>query len=127
MLPAVGQGAVAVEIKTGNTDAAEVVSKLDHEATRICVTAERAFLRTLEGGCQVPIGANAQLEGSSLRLDGLVGSLDGKIIFREGMEGRGQDAERLGIGLAESLIERGARELLEETRVKAKGSSDAVV
>lgn len=116
MLPAVGQGAVAVEIRDGDKRTADVVRKLDHIVTRICVTAEREFLRTLEGGCQVPIGANATLDGNTLKLDGMVGSIDGKEIFRESLSGKFDEAESIGIRLANRLIELGARELLDQAR-----------
>ncbi|HEX2639758.1 MAG TPA: hydroxymethylbilane synthase [Pyrinomonadaceae bacterium] len=127
MLPAVGQGAVAVEVRADNTDAAELVSEIDHKPTRVCVAAERALLRTLEGGCQVPIGANAQLENDRLRLSGFVGSLDGKVVFRESDEGSAEKAEQVGVRLAEKLITLGARELLDETRAKAVASSESVM
>lgn len=127
MLPAVGQGAIAVEIAADHADALEIVSKIDHPPTRRCVTAERAFLRLLEGGCQVPIGAIAQPENGRLRLDGMVGSLDGKTVFRECMDGEKDEPEELGIRLAERLVEKGARELLDETRVRAQASADMVM
>jgi len=119
MMPAVGQGAVAVEVREEDEDVLEVVGKLDHAATRRCVTAERAFLRTLEGGCQVPIGAHALLEGDQIVLEGVVGSLDGSTAFREKLSG--VDGEAVGVQLAETLIERGAGDLLEEIRVQALG------
>jgi hydroxymethylbilane synthase len=80
------------------------------------VTAEREFLRTLEGGCQVPIGANATLHGDTLKLDGMVGSIDGKVIFRESLSGKSDEAESIGTRLANRLIELGARELLDQAR-----------
>ena len=116
MLPAVGQGAVAVEVRESDVDVLDVVGQLDHAPTRVCVTAERAFLRTLEGGCQVPIGAYAFIEGGQIVLEGVVGSLDGSIIFREKVTG--SNAETLGIELAEILIEKGAGRLLEEIRIQ---------
>ena len=116
MLPAVGQGAVAVEVRAGDERTTRLVSKLDDHSTRICITAERAFLRRLEGGCQVPIGALATLNNGVLLLNGMVGSLDGKEVFREKIEGAVEDAEALGTRLAERLIELGARQLLDATR-----------
>jgi hydroxymethylbilane synthase len=127
MLPAVGQGTVAVEIVAKNSDAAEIVSAIDHQSTRACITAERAFLRTLEGGCQVPIGGVARLDGKTLLLQVMVGSLDGKFVFRGADEGKPEEAEGLGIRLADTLIEKGARELLDETRARAQASADAVL
>ena len=119
MLPAVGQGAVAVEIRAGDERVAALARRLDHKLTRTCITAERAFLRRLEGGCQVPIGAAATLADGTIRLEGMVGSLDGKVVFRDHRTGDAGGAEGLGIMLAESLIAKGANELLEENRRQA--------
>lgn len=127
MLPAVGQGAVAVEIRSGDERIASVVSRLDHSETRYCITAERAFLRRLEGGCQVPIAGLATVTDGRIVLSGLVGSLDGSVVFRETASGDPHDAEELGIGLAETLIERGASELLSQARVEAQLSSETVL
>ena len=121
MLPAVGQGAVAVEVRTGDRHVLEFVEQLDHAPTRVCVTAERAFLRMLEGGCQVPIGAYAFLEGDHIALEGVVGSLDGSTVFRE--KSVGSDAETLGLELAEILIEKGAGRLLEDIRLETAAVS----
>ena len=121
MVPAVGQGAIAVEVREKDKQTIEILEKLEHRQTRVCVTAERAFLRTLEGGCQVPIGAYAFLEGGQIVLEGVVGSLDGTMIFREKTTGR--DAESLGTDLAEALIEKGAGRLLEEIRVQTTAAS----
>ena len=121
MVPAVGQGAIAVEVREKDKQTIEILEKLEHRQTRVCVTAERAFLRTLEGGCQVPIGAYAFLEGGQIVLEGVVGSLDGTTVFREKTTGR--DAESLGTDLAEALIEKGAGRLLEEIRVQTTAAS----
>lgn len=122
MLPAVGQGAVAIEIRRDDERTANVVSELNHQPTRICITAERAFLRRLEGGCQVPIGAHAVLEGETVTLDGMVGDLDGSVVFREQISGQADDAHLLGTKLADELIKLGARELLDSTREQAIAS-----
>jgi len=121
MVPAVGQGAIAVEVREKDKQTIEILEKLEHRQTRVCVTAERAFLRTLEGGCQVPIGAYAFLEGGQIVLEGVVGSLDGTMVFRKKTTGR--DAESLGTDLAEALIEKGAGRLLEEIRVQTTAAS----
>jgi hydroxymethylbilane synthase len=126
MLPAVGQGAVAVEVRTGDQAVLEMAERLNDVTTRTCVTAERAFLRRLEGGCQVPIGALASVEGGSLKLEGLVGSLDGSVVFRDSVIGDVDEAEGLGFRLAESLIERGAATLLDEARSESIEKADAV-
>ncbi len=116
MIPAVGQGAVAVEIRDGDTQTAELCRAIDDPATRNCVTAERAFLGRLEGGCQVPIGGYAVLDGHDINLTGYVGSLDGSVHFRESHSGPGADAEAIGLELAEKLIALGADRLLDEAR-----------
>jgi hydroxymethylbilane synthase len=127
MLPAVGQGAVAVEIRESDGRTRKAVEKLDHGPTRTCITAERAFLRCLEGGCQVPIGAFASLDGESVMLEGMVGSLDGTVVFRERISGRAERAEELGTKLADSLIKLGAREVLDNTREQASASSQVTM
>lgn len=127
MLPAVGQGAVAVEVRDGDEAVQEVVAKLDHAPTRVCITAERAFLRRLEGGCQVPIGAHATVDGDNLMLEGMVGGLDGVTVYRESLNGRASGADALGIQLAEILIENGADKLLTETRNESETAAEAVI
>lgn len=122
MLPAVGQGAVAIEIRKQDERATNIVSKLDDRVTHLCVTAERAFLRKLEGGCQVPIGALATLDGDNLTLEGMVGGLDGAVVIRRSISGDTKDAESLGIRLADTLIAMGARELLDTTREQVAAS-----
>ena len=127
MVPAVGQGAVAVEIRTDDDNVRNLTAKLDHPLTRICVTAERAFLRRLEGGCQVPIGAYATIDGDKLRLDGMVGGLDGVVVYRESIDGSASEPNELGIRLAEILIEKGADKLLDENRLDPGLGSGAVI
>ena len=78
------------------------------------VTAERACLKKLEGGCQVPIAAYAQLQNGNILISGLVGSLDGKTLIKETMESKPDDAESLGTSLAEKLLAKGAKEILDE-------------
>jgi hydroxymethylbilane synthase len=126
LLPAVGQGAVAVEIRDNDNEVGEIVSTLDHFATRVCVRAERAFLKELEGGCQVPIGGLASTDGTDISLAGFVGSLDGKVCCRETFVGSVSAPEELGRRLAEELADRGARELVEDARSGAK-AADALV
>ncbi len=116
MLPAVGQGAVAVEIREGDTWVGNFIEKLNDENTSICVTAERSFLRTLEGGCQVPIGAAARLENQMIYLEGMAGSLDGRVNLRETISGAKDCAEALGKQLGHILIEKGADKLLTDAR-----------
>jgi hydroxymethylbilane synthase len=112
MLPAVGQGAVAIETRTDNEFAISMVSKLDHEETRIACLAERALLRKLGGGCQFPIAAHAIVYSRELRLEGVVAKPDGSQILRDSISGPISDAEQLGAELASRLIRQGADTIL---------------
>jgi hydroxymethylbilane synthase len=116
MLPAVGQGAVAIEVRGDDEISLNAVRSLDHYSTRLACFAERSFLRALGGGCQLPIAAHALLEGDELALDGLVASQDGKKIVRNTISGKATDAELLGTQLAERLISLGANSLLQNSR-----------
>lgn len=127
MLPAVGQGAVAIEVRENDPEVIDVVAELNDRETRICITAERAFLSRLEGGCQVPIGAYATTDGEQVILEGLVGSLDGTVILRDSANGRACDADLIGTTLANSLIEKGAAELLDSTRTEVEASAGAAI
>jgi hydroxymethylbilane synthase len=112
MLPAVGQGVVCVESR--RDDALNgVLASLDHAATRRCVTAERAVNVRLEGGCQVPIAAYAQIEGESMWLRALVGYPDGRAIIRAQTRGLVKQSESLGARLGDELLARGAKDILE--------------
>lgn len=111
MLPAVGQGAIAIEVRSDNELAVETTAKLDHRETRLACLAERAFLRGLGGGCQLPIAAHATIDGDSINLDGLVAKSDGSEIWRDHLFGPVSQAEELGSALAAKLIERGATTL----------------
>jgi hydroxymethylbilane synthase len=112
MLPAVGQGAIAIETRSDNEFAVQMTERLDHRETRLACLAERAFLRGLGGGCQFPIAAHAIIDGDLLKLDGLVAKPDGSQIVRGSLSGSSEDSEALGSALASQLIERGARALL---------------
>jgi len=110
MCPAPGQGALAIETREDGGAALEIARKLDHPETRAVVTAERALLALLEGGCQVPIGAYAHLEGSSIHLRAIVASPDGQRVVRDSL--CGEDAVALGQKLGRRLLAAGAREIL---------------
>jgi hydroxymethylbilane synthase len=127
MLPAVGQGAMAIEIRSDGAQIRKIIQKLNDENTNFCITAERAFLRTLEGGCQVPIGANAFMKNDQIHLEGMVGNLDGSINLRDSISGDKTDAAALGKRLAESLIEKGANKLLEMTRETVERTEEKVI
>ncbi len=111
-LPAIGQGAIGIECRVDDDRINGLVAPLHHPPTAVCVAAERALNRRLEGGCQVPIAGHALLDGDRLWLRGLVGSLDGRTILRGEVRGDTAEAERLGIDLAERLLADGADEIL---------------
>jgi len=113
MLPAVGQGAVAMELRSDDDLALDAVKPLNHDSTQLACLAERSFLRALGGGCQLPIAAHAVLAEDQLKLNGLVASQDGKQIIRDSISGKRTDAERLGTQLAEHLISLGADSILQ--------------
>ena len=110
MLPAPGQGALAVQCRAGDAAALGLLASVEHGATRAAVAAERAFLKALGGGCSAPIAALGRLEGDSLELEGLVAAKDGSKLIR--VRGMGGDPEELGKHLADEAFNRGARELL---------------
>lgn len=112
MLPAVGQGAVGIECRADDQQTIDVISSLNDAQTSQRVRAERAFNHRLEGGCQVPIGAFALLEGDQIWIRGLVASLDGSEIIAGERRGAIVQGESLGIELAEELLSRGADEIL---------------
>lgn len=114
MLPAIGQGALGLEYRAADPATHELVAALDDPATRLAVTAERAFLARLEGGCQVPLAAHARLEGDTLILDGLIADLEGRRFYRDQVRGPAAAAQELGTELAEILLARGGREILAE-------------
>jgi hydroxymethylbilane synthase len=116
MMPAVGQGALAVETRAGEPDLEALLSVLVSDATTFATQAERAFLGRLEGGCRVPIGAHGRIESGTLHLEGLVASLDGRQIYRGKVSGGPEDARALGVELAETLLRSGAGKALEGIR-----------
>ncbi len=112
MLPAVAQGALALEARADDPDTMRRLAPLDHAETRVRVEAERGLLRRLEGGCQVPIAAHATVAGDRVTLRALVASLDGKNVIRGERSGPNGDARAMGVALAEDLLSRGAAEIL---------------
>lgn len=127
MLPAVGQGVMAIEVRENDVQAAALIEKFNDQTTAACITAERAFLRSLEGGCQVPIGAYAFLKNDKIHLEGLVGSLNGGVNLRDKISGEVKDAENTGILLADILISAGANKILERTREKVENLEEEVL
>ncbi|MBF0110820.1 MAG: hydroxymethylbilane synthase [Magnetococcales bacterium] len=114
MLPANGQGAVGIELRTDDPDIRALVQPLDDPDTRFCVLAERSFLKTLEGGCQTPIAGHAIMKGHALTLRGRVSSLDGRTRFDDFLEGPPEQAEEIGVTLARRILDSGADRLLAE-------------
>ncbi|MBB1202989.1 hydroxymethylbilane synthase [Enterobacteriaceae bacterium 89] len=113
-LPAVGQGAVGIECRLDDDFTRELLAPLNHTDTAVRVIAERAMNTRLEGGCQVPIGSYAELSNGEIWLRALVGAPDGSQMVRGERRGPAADAEKLGISLAEELLDNGAREILAE-------------
>jgi hydroxymethylbilane synthase len=116
MLPAVGQGALAVEAREDDNTALSLVKPLDHLPTRQATNGERALLRRLEGGCQIPIGTYGRIEAGTYRLDAIIGSLDGRRSVRSSIEGPPDKSENLGTDLAEQLLYEGGEAILDEIR-----------
>jgi hydroxymethylbilane synthase len=115
-LPAVGQGALAIETRASDERILPLVHPLDHIPTRQATQGERALLRRLEGGCQIPIGAYGRVENGTFRLDAIIASLDGKRSVRSSIQGSPDKSEQLGVILAEKLLSDGGEAILDEIR-----------
>jgi hydroxymethylbilane synthase len=116
ILPAVGQGAIAIEIREKDYKTRNLIEKINDRTTMIEVMAERAFLKELQGGCQVPIASLAKMRDNKLKIHGLIASLDGKELFKEVEEGTEKDAEILGRNLAKRLLDQGGGKVLSEIK-----------
>ncbi len=114
LLPAVAQGALCIETRENDARIAQIVETIDHDDSRTSVTAERAFLKRLEGGCQVPMAALARVRGRTIFMEGLVADIDGTRIIRDSVSGKRSDAYDLGTTLAEKLLARGAQKILND-------------
>lgn len=119
MLPAVGQGALCIEIRENDPPISEIISALDDSHTRTIVSGERAFLNRLEGGCQIPIAGHGRIENGRYLLTGLVGEVDGSRLIKDSISGTAEASEHLGIELAERLLEKGADKLLAKLKANA--------
>ncbi|KOP22870.1 hydroxymethylbilane synthase [Hapalosiphon sp. MRB220] len=113
-LHAVGQGALGIECRAEDTELISLLKAIEHPETRDRCLAERAFLRELEGGCQVPIGVNTEINGIDLTLTGIVASVDGQKVVQDTISGETKDAEQLGTQLAKQMREQGAQEILDQ-------------
>lgn len=114
MLPASGQGALCIETRTDDPKTSDIVKALNHDTTATAVIAERAFLHRLEGGCQVPIAAHARVSGDTISMEGLVSDIRGETVFKSAISGKSSEAAELGKKLAEALLEKGAKKILDE-------------
>lgn len=115
-LPAVSQGAIGVECRADDKEILALTALIHDEATAICVKAERALLKALEGGCQVPIGALAEIQGDQIYLRGIVGSLNGKILLKDQETGSIETPEQIGMTLAQRFLDNGAQQILDSIR-----------
>ncbi len=113
VLPAVAQGTLGIQTRNDDIETNRLVDQLNHIDTTDRTRAERAFLARLEGGCQVPIGAYATLDGDKLHLEGVVGAVDGSQLIRRNVSGLRSEGEALGIQLADIILDLGAREILQ--------------
>jgi hydroxymethylbilane synthase len=113
-IPAVGQGVIAIESRSDDESMLSILKKLDDKETHECITAERAFLRKLEGSCKAPIAAHAIIKSSQILLVGMVASLDGKKLIKDEILGKIEDAEDIGYNLGELLLAKGADKILKE-------------
>jgi len=123
-LHAVGQGALGIECRGDDTEVLELLKAVEHQPTAQRCYAERSFLRELEGGCQVPIGVNTELEGTTLTLTGNVASIDGTKFVKDTVTGEATNAEELGIELAGKLRQQGAQEILDKILAEIERDSN---
>ncbi|UCG67456.1 MAG: hydroxymethylbilane synthase [Deltaproteobacteria bacterium] len=114
MLPAIGQGALGLELRRDDEKTRDMLAFLDHYPTRAAVKAERSFLVELGGGCELPVAALAQFDDESIHLDALVANLDGSRIFRDAIVGTADKEGELGTNLARRLVDAGAQQILDE-------------
>lgn len=117
VLPAVGQGALCIEIRENDSKMASLVGSIEHTGTRKIVLGERAFLNRLEGGCQVPLAAYGKIEKGMFDLCGLVATIDGINVIKETLSGPEDDSENIGVKLAERMIAKGAKKIIDNLKV----------
>ncbi len=116
LIPACSQGAIAVEIRQNDTKTQKLISQINHKETSITTSAERAFLKTLEGGCQIPLGSYSNINGTRFFMKGIVASIDGKKFIEDTIEGDIQNATQLAINLANQILKNGGKKILETLR-----------
>ena len=118
VIPACSQGAIAIEIKENDTAIADLLSAINDQPTLLATDAERAFLRTLEGGCQIPVGSFSQITGDQFELTGFISSINGEEFIKEKVSGKLGEAVELSIQLAEHMLQKGGREILKAIRLE---------
>lgn len=116
MVPAVSQGAIGIEIRKNDEDIATIINGINHEETMLVTTAERAFLKSMEGGCQIPIGCYSVISDNKFSFTGLVADLKGEILIRVNSSGKLEDAKAIALDVSKQMIAKGATEILEEIR-----------
>lgn len=117
ILPAVGQGAIAIEVREDDHKILDMIEKINHKETELATKAERALLKRLEGGCQIPIGAFAFVSNGRIKLSAMISNFSGTFMVRDSIEGNVDgDVEKIGFELAERLLEQGADKILNEIR-----------
>jgi hydroxymethylbilane synthase len=116
MLPAIGQGALGIEIRKGDKEIYDIVKNLNHKESFQAISAERSFLRRIHGGCRIPIGAYAYINNNTLTLEGMISNLDGTKIIRKKIQGKSIEAELIGIKLAEEILNSGGKEILQDLK-----------
>ena len=116
IIPAVGQGAIGIEINEKDEETKEIISQINHSNTWNSIVAERAFMHTLEGGCQVPVGCYTSLTGDEIKITGFVASLDGKQYIKQELSGNIINAEEIGTKLANQIISLGGKQILNAIR-----------
>ena len=118
MIPACGQGAIAIEIKDNDPDIENIISAINDRETLITTNAERAFLKTLEGGCQIPVGSHSKIEGDTFTITGFISSINGLNFMKETAQGKIDDAEQLSIEIAKKIYIRGGKQILDQVRTE---------
>ena len=114
MLTAPGQGAIAIEIRNSDDDLKKLLSKLNHDETNMCVSAERSFLKTLGGGCHVPFAAFASIKNEKMKINAFVGSLDGELTIKDCISGNKENYLRLGEEIAQRILVSGGEEIIND-------------
>ncbi|HEY4784418.1 MAG TPA: hydroxymethylbilane synthase, partial [Bacteroidales bacterium] len=116
IIPAVSQGAIAIEIREADSAIGALIDKINHQPTLLAVEAERVFLRSLEGGCQVPIGCYSSVAGDRYKITGFVSDLDGSAMLKDSLEGKLSEANEIARKLAEDFCSKGALEIIQKIR-----------